>query len=245
MAEIKNIQQLPESVRVHVSDYVEKFSQLHGENVLSVVVYGSAASGNFVPKISDINIAAILKRLEFSDLKKSLHLVKAGKAHRITAPLLLTLEYIRQSIDVFPVEFLDLRDQHVLILGEDLLATIPVDDRHLKLFCEEQIKGKLLRIREAYLEIGLNPRGKEALLKDSLNVLIPIFRNLLRLARKPVPSSKPDILKALGQEFDIDSEILLAIYRDSINDEKIAGQSVDNYLERYLNILEKLAAKVD
>jgi predicted nucleotidyltransferase len=245
MAEIRNIQQLPESVRARVEDYAGKFLQLHGGNVLSLVVYGSAASGNFVPKVSDINIAAVLKRLDFADLTKSLHLVKEGKAHKIMPPLLLTSDYIQRSIDVFPVEFLDLRDQHVLLYGEDIFSSLKIDDRHLKLFCEEQIKGKLLRIRQAYLEVGLNPRGKEALLKDSLHSLIPIFRNLLRLAQKPLPSSKEDILKALGQAFTVPSDVLVAIYRDRINDEKIAGQDIDGVIEQYITVLEQLALKVD
>ena len=245
MAELKNIQQLPESVRARVKDYVEKFVTLHGENIISVVVYGSVASGNFVSKVSDINIAAVLKHLDFADLKKSLHLIKEGRAHKITAPLMLTQAYIENSADVFPVEFLDLRDQHILLYGEDVLSRLNVDDRHLKLFCEEQIKGKLLRLRQAYLEVGLNTKGKEALLKDSLHSLVPIFRNLLRLVQKPAPSSKEDLLKAIGQEFGVQGDVLVAIYRDRINDEKISGQDVDGFIEKYILVLEKLAAKVD
>src|SRR5437868_6787074 len=103
MAEIKNIQQLPEFVRTKVANYVGKLIDLHGENVCSLAVYGSAASGNFIPKVSDVNVVVILKNLRFNDLKKSLPLVREGMAHKITAPLFLTLDYIRQSIDVFPV----------------------------------------------------------------------------------------------------------------------------------------------
>jgi len=245
MAEIKNIQQLPESVRTHVAKFIEKFLELHGTNVLSFVVYGSAASGNFVPKVSDINVAAVLKILKFADLKKSLHLVKESKHHRITPPLFLTQEYIQQSLDVFPVEFLDLKEQHILLYGEDVLSSMNVDVRHLKLFCEEQIKGKLLRVRQSYLEIGLNARGKEALLKESLHSLIPVFRNLIRLGNPSVPSGKEDIFKILGQDYGIDSSVLLSVYRDRMNDERIAGGDIDLYLEKYLEVLEKLAAKVD
>jgi predicted nucleotidyltransferase len=245
MAEIKNIHQLPEFVRPKVLNYAQKFLELHGSNVIALVVYGSAASGNFVPKVSDINLAAVFKTLAFDDLKKSLPLVREGKADHITAPLLLTREYIRQSLDVFPVEFLDLKDQHVLLYGDDVFSSLNVDARHLKIFCEQQIKGKLLRIRQAYLEIGLHPKGKEALLKDSLNALIPIFRNLFRLAGKPIPAANEDLFKTLGLEFGIDGGVLLAIYRDRNNDEKIAGHDVENYLQQYVEILEKLAAKVD
>jgi predicted nucleotidyltransferase len=245
MAEIKNIQQLPEFVRAKVESYVNKLIDVHRENILSIAVYGSAATGGFIPRVSDINITVVLKRLGFADLKKSLPLVREGQTHRITAPLFLTEQYIHQSLDVFPVEFLDLKDKHILLYGQNILSAIKVDAKHLKLFCEEQIKGKLLRIRQAYLETGLHAKGKEAALKDSLHALIPIFRSLLRLVSKPVPSSTEEQLKMLGQEFGIDTSALIAIYRDRTNDEKIAGHEVDHYIEKYMDTLEQLAAKVD
>lgn len=245
MSDIKNIEQLPEFIRMHVSNFASKFVTLHGSNIISMAVYGSAVSGNFIPKVSDVNIVMILKELHFKDLKMSLHLVKEAKGNKINAPLFLTEDYIRRSLDVFPVEFLDLKENHLTIYGVDLLSVFQVDTKHLKLFCEEQIKGKLLRVRQAYLEIGLNPKGQEALLKDSLKALIPIFRNLLRLRAKAVPLSNEDILKSLSQEFNVDSTVLIAIWCDHANDDKIAGQAVEMYLEKYINILEQLSVKVD
>jgi len=39
--------------------------------------------------------------------------------------------------------------------------------------------------------------------------------------------------------------VLVAIYRDHTNDEKIAGADIEHYLEKYMEILENLAIKVD
>ena len=88
MAEINNIQQLPDFVRLPVVRFVERLINLHDKNIVSIAIYGSVASGNFIPKVSDVNIAVVVKDLGFSVLRSSLQLVKEGRAHKINAPLI-------------------------------------------------------------------------------------------------------------------------------------------------------------
>ncbi|MCK5160815.1 MAG: hypothetical protein KAQ99_04495, partial [Candidatus Aureabacteria bacterium] len=114
-----------------------------------------------------------------------------------------------------------------------------------RLFCEQQVKGKLIRIRQAYLEVGLKKKGLESLLKESLNSLIPIFRNLIRLKGKQPSVNKAEIIRQLCQMFELDKNVFLSIYKDSSNDEKIANQEVVVFLEKYLSQIEKLADMVD
>ena len=245
MAEILNTQQLPDFVRLPVVRFVERLIDLHGENVVSVAVYGSIASGNFIPKISDVNIAVVVTNLKFSVLKSSLRLVKEGIAHKINAPLFLTEEYISRSLDVFPIEFLDIKDHHILLYGKDTFKDLNVDTAYLRIFCEQQIKGKLLRIRQAYLETGLNGQGKIKLLHDSLSALIPIFRNILRLRNKSVPSAKLDVLRSMENEFGIKDSVFVSIYNDRSSRQKINEQSADDHLDQFIQQLEKLVLIVD
>jgi predicted nucleotidyltransferase len=65
MAEIINIQQLPDFVRSDVVRFIEQLIAVHQGNVISVAVYGSAASGNFIPKVSDVNVVAVVNKLDF------------------------------------------------------------------------------------------------------------------------------------------------------------------------------------
>ena len=95
------------------------------------------------------------------------------------------------------------------------------------------------------MEIGLKKKGLEALLKESLNSLIPIFRNLIRLKGKTPPIEKAEIIKQLCQEFKLDENVFLPIYKDTSNDEKIANQEVVVFIEKYLDQIKKLAVGVD
>ena len=119
----------------------------------------------------------VLRELTFYDLKKSLKIVSRGIEQRITAPLFLSRRHIETSADVFPVEFMEIKENNILLYGEDIWSDLKIDNRNIRLQCEEQIKGKLIRLRQAYLEIGLKKKGIEALLKESLYALMPIFRN--------------------------------------------------------------------
>jgi len=129
--------------------------------------------------------------------------------------------------------------------GEDLLSGITIDLKNLRHQCEEQIKGKLVRIRQAYLEVGLKGAGVEALLKRSLSSLMPVFKNILRLRGESPPGKKEEILKKLAGVFDIEEDLFLKILRDKRDDEKIGGEEAVVYLNRYLLQLEKLADAVD
>ncbi|MDP8253336.1 MAG: hypothetical protein P9X27_02945 [Candidatus Kaelpia aquatica] len=225
--------------------YLKTISEIHGDNLISVFIYGSAAGGDYIPKVSDINSVFIFKDLKFSIFKSSLNTISKGIFKKIAAPLFLTKEYINSSLDVFPIEFLDMKENHVLLYGEDVLSELEIKGEHIRLFCEQQIKGKLIRIRQAYLEVGLKTKGLEVLLKESLNSLIPIFRNLIRLREEQPPIEKMDVIGKFCQIFGLDENVFLPIYKDSTNDEKIAKQDVVVFLEKYLNQIEKLADIID
>jgi len=242
---IINDEKLHIGVQKKFIPYLKTMSDIHGDNLISVFVYGSAAGENYIPKISDINSAFVFKDLKFSTFKSSLNVISKGIFKKIAAPLFLTKGYINSSLDVFPIEFLDMKENHILLYGEDILTGLEIKGEHIRLFCEQQIKGKLIRIRQAYLEVGLKKKGLEALLKESFNSLTPIFRNLIRLKGKQPSVNKTEIIRQLCQMFELDESVFLPIYKDSTNDEKIANQEVVVFLEKYLNQIEKLAGMVD
>ncbi len=242
---IINEEKLHIEVQKKFIPYLKVISDMHRDNLISVYIYGSAAGGNYIPKVSDINSVFVFKDLKFSIFKSSLNVVSKGIFKKIAAPLFLTKAYIESSLDVFPIEFLDMKENHILLYGEDILSGLEIKGDHIRLFCEQQIKGKLIRIRQAYLEVGLKKKGLEALLKESLNSLIPIFRNLIRLKEKQPPVNKTEIIRQLCQIFGLDENVFLPIYKDSTDDEKIANQEVVVFLEKYLIQIGKLAGMVD
>ena len=245
MENLKNLERLNPQAKRLIEPYLNELLKTQGGNILSIFVCGSVAGGDFIPKVSNINLFVVLEKLDFQDLQKSLKTVSKGINKKISAPLLLTRKHIETSTDVFPIEFLEMKENHLLLYGEDLLAPLEIKPANIRLFCEEQIKGKLIRIRQAYLEIGLKRKGIEALLKESLASLTPAFRNLIRLKGATPPLKEAEIYSRLCTEFDLDKNVFLAVLADTKNDEKIGAQDVEVFFERYIAQIQKLAIAVD
>jgi len=228
-----------------IEPYLKRLLQIHKENMLSIVLYGSATGKDFTPKQSDINLLVVFNELGFRQLDDSLKLISSGIQKKIAAPLFLSRTHIDTSKDVFPIEFLEIKENHILLYGRDLFSDMKIGQAHIRLFCEQQIKGKLIRLRQAYLEVGLKKKGIEALMKESLYGFMPIFRALLRLKGVLPPVEKEEILTRLTEAFSLERDTLIAIVRDKKNDEKIAGQDIDVYFKRYIDEIKKLAIAVD
>lgn len=245
MAELVNLEKLPEEVRDRVVPYCKELIELQGDNLLGIAVYGSATGRDFVPKRSNINLLVILKQLGARELQSSLNLVNRGIKKGIVAPLFLTREYIDSSLDSFPIEFSEMRDTQVPIYGEDSLAELRIDREDIRLQCERELKGKLTRLRQAYLEIGLKARGIETLLKESLSSLIPIFRNMLRLKGEEPPQRKEEVISSFASEFGVDRDVFLAVLKDKQGDERIGKEMAEDFFGKYVEAVEKLSTVVD
>jgi predicted nucleotidyltransferase len=242
---ILNTEKLQPEVRKKFVPYLEKMLDMYGENLISVIVYGSAASGGYIKGVSDINSAFIFKDLTFPLLKKGLKNISRGISGSIAAPLFLTREYIYSSLDVFPIEFMDMKEKHVLVNGEDIISALDIKGEHIRLFCEQQVKGKLVRIRQAYLEVGLSKKGMIYLMTEALNSLVPVFRNLIRIKGGNPPLEKAAIIEALSGIFGLDPGVFLQVYRESTREEKITSAEVETLIDSFMSEVEKLSVMVD
>jgi len=228
-------------LKVIIRSYLIRLLAIHKENIVSVVMYGSATGKYFMIKKSDINLAVIFKDLRFQQLKSSLSAINSGIPKRITAPLFLSLSHIETSKDTFPIEFIEIKENNILVYGEDVFSGLNIDEANLKLFCKREIEGKLIRIRQAYLEIGLKRKGLEALMKESMYSLLPVFRALLRSDAQKPPIDKEQVLVEFCNHYGLTKDVFIAILKDRMNDEKIKGKDAEVFFKKYLKEIEKLS----
>ncbi len=247
MQELKNMERLNVNVTIRIKPYLGKLLSLHKEDITSVFVYGAAAGKDFDSRKQEITLGVVFEELGFKHLRESLHLVKEGIKRKIPAPLFLTLKHIKSSCDVFPLEFLEMQDTNLVVYGGDILSQIQIKREPLRLEVEGQIKGKLINIRQAYLEMGLKKKGIDILLKKSLNSLIPVFRGILKVSEfdKTPPKDRNNIVMNLGEKFNLDKKVFVSILRDEKDDNTILGKDALDYLARYIEEIKKLAVIVD
>lgn len=245
MEQLKNLETLRLEVRGLVEPFVRGLLAVAGENITCVMVFGSATGPDFVAGHSNINLAMEVRDISYGFLQKCLKHVSAASKRRIVAPLLLTRKYIDSSLDVFPIEFLDIRETAVVLYGDSPFTNVTFDDSSLRLECEQQLKGSLLRIRQAYLELGLVKRGLEKVLGESLNSLIPVFRAMLVLKGIKPPRGKKEIVNSVSEAFGVDPGVFGKILKLKLEMNNVPREAEEQIFREYTKNIEDLALAMD
>jgi predicted nucleotidyltransferase len=218
---------------------------LFGEQLVSLSVFGSVATEDFHPGTSDINAVLVLTEVCLPQLQKSQELCRRLKKFRLAAPLVMTEAFIRTSADVFPIEFLEIKEKHRLLAGKDCFSRLKIDLKNLRHECEHELKGRLLRLRQSYMEVGQRPRHLQSLLVAAHNANYPAFRTALRLRKFKPPVEKGAILEAVAEKFDLDASVLLKVRQLRRGELRLGSSEINALFEKYSEEVDKLAQAVD
>lgn len=233
---------LPEKIRRSLRRFIESLKDTFKDELVSVVLYGSGASGEFVERVSNLNLLVVLKKAGLADLKKAAPL--AAKTARI-APLFLDEKFISSSLDTFPLEFLDMQDNYILLFGRDCLAGRVIDTRNLRFQCEQELKSKLLNLKTAYLACSGNKAAARRVLVKYFTSALHLARCLLRLKGRPAPYNKKELTAELVSAFGLEAEVWAGVAALKNNQIKLSGKGILELLERFSRDLEILADTVD
>jgi predicted nucleotidyltransferase len=224
---------------------VKDYQTIFGSDLLSMILYGSGARGEYIPQKSDINFLILLSDNGINNLSKALEVVSRGHKSRVSTPLFLTKNYIQASLDVFPIEFLNLKSYYKVICGEDVLQDLVIEKKFVRLQCEREIKGKLLQLRQQFLETKGSKREIENLLARSAPTFYSIFRALLFLQDKAIPSGSKEMLSLVAHETGLNSSLFLDILKIKEGNKKLTAVEAVSFMEAYIEQIKKLSAVID
>ncbi len=243
----EKIKDLDPELQERINPFFREIISLWGNKMHSLYLVGSAITGDFMKGKSDINSLLIVNAIDFNDLQSLWELGRRHKKRGIAAPLCLTPAYIRDSLDVFPIEFLDFKLIHINITGDDLLAELNIKREHLRLQCEREIKSRLINLRQGFLSSLGEDKYLRAILIDSVNGTAPLFRAILTLLDKPSPLNKADLFSALENQFGIDNNtfkrtLLLKQGNLKLKDKECVDLFMDfyNHIEKLGNMLNSI-----
>lgn len=225
--------------------FLEQLKKAHGANVLSIILYGSAAGEDFHQRYSDYNLLVLLQELSLEELSRSAKLCQKWMRTNNPPPLFVDREYLETSRDVFPLEFLDIQEAHRVLFGEDPFADMKISREHLRLECESELKGKILSLREAFLQAYPSKRKVKTLVLNSSSALFTLFRGLLRLLSEPVPETKREVLSKLNAKTHFDTAIFEKILDVREGKQKLSRKEITSWMAEYLTTLKKMARVID
>lgn len=212
---------------------------------LSAYLTGSVLSQGFDPARQRVNILVVARTLDGDLLDRLAHAIPATRHAPHFDPLFLTTDQVRASLDVFPIEFLELAERHLRLEGEDVLGTIVVPRTHLRLQCEQELRGKHLRLRQEYLAAGGDAKRLQRALESLASSFHTQFRTLLRLQGEPVPASLERVIDRLAQLHGLDAAALLGPHLVRHSDKSLTESEVRERYRRFLTAIESLIGAID
>jgi predicted nucleotidyltransferase len=226
-------------------DVVNGLTDLFADDLVSIILYGSAASGAYVPGKSDINFMIVLSDSGIDRMDRAFDLVAGWQKRNIATPLFLTEAYVRTSLDVFPIEYLNFQNNYKLVYGKDILKDLSFDNEFLRLQCEREIKGKLLLLREGLLESRGKGKNLLPLIAGSLGALTAIFNGLLHVKGKELPHHHRDVIQAFSRAFELDTTLFAKLLDVKEKKVKLSDRELTDLFKDYLREVQKLWQMVD
>ncbi|MEI8218232.1 MAG: hypothetical protein WCG51_04210 [Elusimicrobiota bacterium] len=225
--------------------FVEQVVAAYGSQLVSVVLYGSKASGNDVKKHSDHNVLLVLADAGFAELKKLQGKLGWWKKEGNRPPLIFSKAMLASSTDVFPIEFGDMKDNHKVLWGEDVFTALSIADDNLRHQCEFELKGKLLRLRQLYIESNQKARELQAIMIATISPVIAVSRHIMRLVGEPIPGDKVQAMERLAHLAGFEYAALGAVVALKKGDADALRADPAVLFENYINAVGKLADFVD
>ena len=231
--------------RMSLEELVRQLTAVYGQELRSVVLYGSAAAGERIPARSDQNVLVIVDRLDLDHLRKEAAAAAAWAEAGNPPPLTLTVDEWRSSADIFPMEYADILERHRVLHGTPPFDGVRVDREHLRLQAEYQAMGKLLQLRQGILAAGGNGRRLVELLEASLSTFMVIFRAVVRLNGEAAPTDYEALSVHVGSLAGFDADPFVRVVRHVRGSAKLTQQDIPGVLSGYLAGVRHLVAHID
>jgi predicted nucleotidyltransferase len=229
----------------NIKDFVNRLRAAAETNLISIILYGSAAAGDYVADHSDVNLLCVLRETSFASLQALAPAVGWWREQKHRTPLMMGMEELRRSADVFSIELLDMRESYRVLWGEDVLSTLVVPVKLHRVQLEYELREKTILLRQGLLLAAGNASAIWELLLRSLPAFATLFRHALLELGEPANLSKREAVQKLAHKvgFDPGAFLQLLDIREHKADRKTAD--VNELCGRYLETVEQVTAAID
>jgi len=225
---------LPEPVQRILLGFVDEARQAFGPELVSIVLYGSAAE-NKLRKTSDVNLIVVLEEFSPERAQAIREPLRTGHAAvRLEVMFLLSRE-VPAAVEAFAVKFADILHRRRVLHGADPFAGVR-PSRAAELGRLRQVLLNLvLRLRQRYLLVSLREEQAATLVADTAGPIRTCAEALLELEGEPAGSPKQALEKFAaslpGDRFRATLELLSVARETRSLPAGAAGQELLDLLE--------------
>lgn len=208
----------------NLDKFIEELKNTLGENLLSVIAFGSQA--NVEDAKSNLNLMIVTNELTAENLYDISKPVKKWVKGKNPIPVIMNRDEWYSSFDVYAIEYADIRENYRIIYGEDLVPTICINKYFLRLQCESELKNLLLKYKNNFLMNIKSDREMKKLLNNVIKTLLVIFRSVLRLHDSAVPYRAVDIIEFASNYLSFNKIVMSKIAKVRYENEEYTKQEL-------------------
>lgn len=230
----------------------EKFSQLvsrlanaHGEELVAVILHGSVIVTGRAARPADYQLLVVTATLPASELRKAQPVARWWTQQGFHLPVYFTLNEFSASLDVFPIEFRQMKRAYRVLYGRDLLAGAEISPVNLRSQIEHELRGKMLRLRALFLPASESADDLLKLMTDSIVSFIQFLRPTLELLGEEPPLDRREVLQRAGDRLSISLEPMERVLRLRNEPVRLLELEAQDLFADYLNCLARVITAVD
>lgn len=227
--------------------FIDDLRATHGGNLASVILYGSAAAGDFVRQQSDYNLLIALHKITPKDLRAAQAPMREWNKLGHPIPVYFTVAELVDAADVFPIEFHQMERARQVLYGTDVLADLKISDEYLRHQTEYELRSKLVQLRRRYIPASTTVAGLEALMAESLSSFTALFRAVLMIHGFEPPIGKQEIVQAIVKHLKLNGEPFEKIFtiRENNSSKMLDEISANRLFADYMHEIERVIETVD
>ena len=162
--------------------FVTTVKQSLGTNLASVAVYGPAVTPIYDARHHMIHHLIVTQNRDVDQLLQLAQGSSRAARRGIAPPLIITEQAMQRSRDVFPLEWIDIRQFHVPIVGPPIFAGAVFDSKWVRLQCERELRSLDIQLQRGILASGGTPKGIDRLEQEASQTLLRVLRGICWLA---------------------------------------------------------------
>jgi len=230
------------------AELLQEFVQLArgaaGENLLSIVLYGSAARGAERHAYSDLNLLCAVKSAGRGDLDRLASVVDWwSRGQRQRPPLVFTVDELRRSADVFAIEMLDMKEARKVLYGEDIIADIAVPTNLHRVQVEHELRTVIQKLRQHYLHDSQDSSLLRSVLVKSWSSAATLLRHSLIAMGEEGTVRGEDLIGRVAAVLKVDAAPLRAVLK--LREGGVPAGSVASVYGDYVGVLERVTERID
>jgi len=222
---------------------VEAARREAGDALRGATLYGSAATGEFHPAHSDVNVAFVFSELGTPQLSALRRAYREWHRCRVIRPLLLSEDSLRRSLDAYPLEYLLIREARAHLTGTDYFGSLELDRAALRLEVERVLRAQELGLGLSYVALAGTRGGARLWAAQASNAVAASASGLVHLAGEPVPRTRRDVANRCAALFQVDGGAFTRLL--TIRDRNRERVDTVELLDSALNILTRLLESVE